>query len=292
MFSSILNSTFVLIGVPIIIFFFSIRSIINGLSKERKQFPISGILKKCLIIAITQLSVLVVSFVIEKLFFTETVLELVRLSGHTIYLYICVFGGIRLIIWLVVMKKWVQEYVYWVLSVFVILFPRSAIYYWYIRGDTIGDLVAPIFLFFINIVSLFIIWSCIKFYNWESQGKQKEKQPLKKTVIKYIKVLCFQLLLSVVLEVILISNNMFLSFLAIVFFLGAIFIFRKKISVSYIFWIISWLFIDSTAIFLGGKSISSFHMLVRQQLETNCMIGFSIYHILLTVYFKLKEDKK
>lgn len=138
-------------------------------------------------------------------------------------------------------------------------------------------------------ISLFIF---IKLQNWLSLGKQKEKQPLKKTFIKYIKVLCFQLLLSMVLEVILISNNMFLSCLPIVFFLGAIFIFRKKISVSYIFWIISWLFIDNTAIFLGGKSISSFHMLVRQQLETNCMIGFPIYHILLTIYFKLKGNKK
>jgi len=55
---------------------------------------------------------------------------------------------------------------------------------------------------------------------------------------------------------------------------------------------IAWLFIDNTAIFLGGKSISSFHMLVRQQLETNCMIGFPIYHILLTIYFKLKGNKK
>lgn len=185
---------------------------------------------------------------------------------------------------------------YWVLSVFVILFPRSAIYYWYIRGDTIGDLVAPIFLFFINIVSLFIIWSSIKFYNWESQGKVREKLPLKQSLTKGVKILSFQIALSLGLSIILVINNLILSYSVIVFSLYLIFISRKKLRGHYIFWAISWGIVFWEIVKL---SFEYGHIIFKVQdadfnedLVMICLIGFPIYHILLTVYFKLKEDKK
>lgn len=283
---------FFLIGVPTIILCVSVWCIVNGLIEERRKHTGPEIFKKWLIVVITQLSVFAITFLLEKLFTLTGWIRLPILYNYPEYFYIGILGGLRLLVWLFVMKKWVQEYVYWVLSVFVIMMPRNIIYYWYMEGNTLGDGFAPIYMFFISILSLLGIWVFIHFQAWLLQGRHNEKQALKLTVIHFTKILGYQVILSVGLELILLFNNLFMSYLGVVFILVFVFYIRKKTSVTYIFWCISWLIVDKTVISLASKVISRHLQLVRIDMESRCLIGFIIYHILLTVYFKLKEDKK
>ena len=153
-------------------------------------------------------------------------------------------------------------------------------------------LVIPV----INLIGQLGIWSAIKFYNWESQGKVRDKLPLKQSLIKGVKILSFQIALSLGLSIILVINNLIVSYSVIAFSLYLIFIIRKKLGGHYIFWAISWGIVFWEIVKL---SFEYGHIIFKVQdadlnedLVMICLIGFPIYHILLAIYFKLKEDKK
>ncbi|MCJ1988085.1 hypothetical protein [Pseudolactococcus carnosus] len=153
-------------------------------------------------------------------------------------------------------------------------------------------LVIPV----INLIGQLGIWSAIKFYNWESQGKVRDKLPLKQSLIKGVKILSFQIALSLGLSIILVINNLIVSYSVIAFSLYLIFIIRKKLGGHYIFWAISWGIVFWEIVKL---SFEYGHIIFKvqdadfnEELVMICLIGFPIYHILLTVYFKLEEKKK
>lgn len=160
----------------------------------------------------------------------------------------------------------------------------------------VGQWLTPLIVVIINMVGQLGIWSAIKFYNWESQGKVRDKLPLKQSLIKGVKILSFQIALSLALSIILVMNNLIVSYSVIAFSLYLIFIIRKKLGGHYIFWAISWGIIFWEIVKLSFEYV---HIIFKVQdadlnedLVMICLIGFPIYHILLAIYFKLKEDKK
>lgn len=94
--------------------------------------------------------------------------------------------------------------------------------------DGIGEGLTPIFLPIFFVCFQASILMAIKIQSLLAREKQKEKQALKIIVIQDIKILCFQVLLSMVLAGALILNNLFVSYLIITLSLYILFIIRKK----------------------------------------------------------------
>lgn len=199
------------------------------------------------------------------------------------------------------MDKKIIKLRYWFISNLVISPVLTSIW---IRYDTspfqgpfgsIGMLSVLLVIPVINLIGQLSIWLFIKFQKLLPHDKQKEKQALKITVIQDIKILCFQVLLSMVLAGALILNNLFVSYLIITLSLYILFIIRKKISGDGIFWIISWIIIfDQTMTMVFQyfpEEARRYLEATQRKFEVWYLIIFIIYHILLTKFFKLKAER-
>ena len=102
----------------------------------------------------------------------------------------------------------------------------------------------------------------------------------------------FQVLLSVF-----IFFNVVLSSIAIILAIVVIFIVRDKLRENYIFLILSWLGVCYIVLSIGVKyfpypstSIEETMLITRYQFEVWVLFGLAIYHLLLTIYYKLMEE--
>ncbi|SCA91348.1 membrane hypothetical protein [Pseudolactococcus piscium] len=247
----------------------------------------------------------------KKRAFQLTITSVIQLICTGVY-WIETYGHDQFIFWTLVivtscltgliMNKWVLKFGYWFLTNCMI---TALLMFMLIQYDKspfqglfggIREGLTPIFTTIYTAILQSIIWIFIKFQKWLAEGTVREKQPLKKTLIRYIKIICFQVLLSIGIASIFCFNNLFLFGLSIIITLFVLFIMRQKITGNYLFWAISWGIIFWEIVKL---SFEYGHIIFKVQdadlnedLVMICLIGFPIYHILLAIYFKLKEDKK
>ncbi|MCJ1991196.1 hypothetical protein GYN14_01655 [Lactococcus piscium] len=239
-----------------------------------------------------------------------TVTSGIQLIWTGVFLF-STYGNDKLIFWLLVsmtscltalvMYKWVLKFGYWLLTnclitailTFVLIQYDKSPFQGFLGGMKEG--FTPISTTIGTALLQMIIWSCIKFYKWESQGKVREKLPLKQSLIKGVKILSFQIALSLGLSIILVINNLIVSYSVIAFSLYLIFIIRKKISGNGIFWIISWIIIfDQTMTMVFQyfpEEARRYLEATQRKFEVWYFIIFIIYHILLTKFFKLKAER-
>ena len=100
----------------------------------------------------------------------------------------------------------------------------------------------------------------------------------------------FQVLLSVF-----IFHNVVLSGIATILAIVVIFIVRDKLRGHYIFGITSWLGISCLIFVLGANYFWDFWGSNNQitsdgKIHMYTIIGLAIYHLLLTIYYKLMEE--
>ena len=119
--------------------------------------------------------------------------------------------------------------------------------------------------------------------------------PLNHSVIKYLKILVFQVILSVLLESAFNLYTELLSNIAIILAIVVIFIVRDKLRGHYIFGITSWLGISCLIFVLGVNYFWDFWGYNNQitsdgKIHMYTIIGLASYHILLTIYYRLRAD--
>ena len=90
--------------------------------------------------------------------------------------------------------------------------------------------------------------------------------------------------------------NLVLSSVAIVLAIVAIFIVRDKLRGPYIFWILSWSAISFLALLVSYACFPYDYSLTLEirQTRLNCevfgIIALAIYHVILTIYFRLRAE--
>lgn len=225
--------------------------------------------------------------------------------------WIEIYGHDQFILWTLVivtscltgliMNKWVLKFGYWLLTNCMI---TALLMFMLIQYDKspfqglfggIREGLTPIFTTIYTAILQSIIWIFIKFQKWLAEGTVREKQPLKKALIKYTKIICFQALLSIGLASSFGFNNLFLFGLSIIITLIVLFIMRQKITGNYLFWMASWVIIFNQTMGVTfqyfPKIGSIYRNSTRGSFVTWCFVIFPIYHILLTIFFKLKEER-
>jgi len=248
-----------------------------------------------------------VKLIVSHIMIVSTV-QVLWSVAYMLYLYLYdkspsyILYIIAICLTILVIYKVIGKMVYWLLTnmilspliSFVCIGIDNSAFDGFMGG--VGQWLTPLIVVIINMVGQLGIWSAIKFYNWESQGKVREKLSLKQSLIKGVKILSFQIALSLGLSIILVINNLIVSYSVIAFSLYLIFIIRKKLGGHYIFWAISWGIIFHQIFTMICPYISKVlrfeHDRSLFNLVISCLIAFPIYHILLMIYFKLKENKK
>ena len=233
-----------------------------------------------------------------------TVIYISRLYlDSNLYIYLALILLIVICITGHVMYKWQIKLSYW-LSLNLIISPSLS--FALIQLDTsifdrpfggMAEGLTPILSVVYSIILQVSIWLFVKFQKWVNNDLQKEKVSLRHSITTYVKIIGFQVLLSVLLESVFIFYNVVLSSIAIILAIVAIFIVRDKLGGNYSFWIISWLGVCYIAVSIVVKhfpypstSIEETMMITRYQFEVWVLFGLAIYHLLLTIYYKLMEE--
>ncbi|HCN74564.1 hypothetical protein RU87_GL000717 [Lactococcus plantarum] len=219
-----------------------------------------------------------------------------------LYIYLALILLIVMCITGFIMYKWQIKLIYW-LSLNLIISPVLS--FALIQLDTsifdtpfgsTGEGLIPIFSVVCSIILQVSIWLFIKLHKWVSSLKKQEKFPLKQIITTDIKIIGFQVLLSVLLESVFIFYNLVLSSIAIILAIVVISIVRNKLRGHYIFWILSWSGISFLALVASYDFVpydfSLSYEINQRRWDSGmfALIGLAIYHLLLTIYYKLMEE--
>lgn len=199
------------------------------------------------------------------------------------------------------MYKWQIKLSYW-LSLNLIISPVLS--FALIQLDTsifdrpfggITEGLTPIASVITSIILQVSLWLFVKFQKWLSRAPKTEKVSLQQDLITYLKITGFQVILSLLLESVFIFYNVVLSSIAIILALILIFIVRNKLRGSYNFWILSWSAISFIGFVLGARCFWDFWGYNNQvtsdgKIHMYTIIGLTIYHLLLTVYFRFRAE--
>ena len=231
-----------------------------------------------------------------------TVIYISRLYlDSNLYIYLALILLIVIFITGHVMYKWQIKLSYW-LSLNLIISPSLS--FALIQLDTsifdrpfggMAEGLTPILSVVYSIIFQVSIWVFVKFQKWLSRAPKKEKVSLKQGLTNYLKIIGFQVILSVLLESVFILYDLVLSSIAIILSIVVIFIVRNKLRENYIFWIVSWAVISFLVFLFGLKYFWDFWGYNNQitsdgKIHMYTTIGLAIYHLLLTIYYKMLEE--
>ena len=160
---------------------------------------------------------------------------------------------------------------------------------------SLGMIGVPLMIVVLSAYLQVVIWWLLKLAKWVSSTKKSKRVPLNHSVIKYLKILVFQVILSVLLESAFNLYTELLSNIGIILALFITFIVRDKIRENYIFWITSWLGISCLIFVLGANYFWDFWGSNNQitsdgKIHMYTIIGLAIYHLLLTIYFRVRAE--
>lgn len=221
--------------------------------------------------------------------------------NSNLYIYIALILLIVSCITGHVMYKWQIKLSYW-LSLNLIISPSLS--FALIQLDTsifdrpfggMAEGLTPILSVVYSIILQVSLWLLVKLHRWVSSFKRQEKSPLKQNFTTYLNITGFQVILGALLESVFIFYNVVVSSIAIILAIVVIFIVRNKLRGHYIFWILSWSAISFFVFVFGARYFGDFWVsndLITSngEIQMYTIIGLAIYHLLLTIYFRVRAE--